>query len=139
MALGLAAGLNAAAQALDFEPMRFDRRNSYIGVMIDDLVTRGVTEPYRMFTSRAEFRLTLRGTLAHAPSVPVHWAADNWEFCAGTAAVPWWGGGLALLKSGVSKIPNVSLGTTSVRQAIWRRIPSPPAAGSTDASWRAAG
>lgn len=59
-AQGLAAGLNAALEVQGCEAQRFSRTNSYIGVMIDDLVTRGVTEPYRMFTSRAEFRLTLR-------------------------------------------------------------------------------
>lgn len=59
-AQGLVAGLNAALRAQNKEQQTFDRVNSYIGVMIDDLTTRGVTEPYRMFTSRAEFRLTLR-------------------------------------------------------------------------------
>ena len=59
-AQGLVAGANAAAWALDRAEVIFSRTRSYIGVMIDDLVTRGVTEPYRMFTSRAEFRLTLR-------------------------------------------------------------------------------
>ncbi len=59
-AQGLVAGLNAALAAQDRDPIHFSRTSSYIGVMIDDLVTRGVTEPYRMFTSRAEFRLTLR-------------------------------------------------------------------------------
>jgi tRNA uridine 5-carboxymethylaminomethyl modification enzyme len=59
-AQGLAAGLNAARLAQEGEPIRFSRATSYIGVMIDDLTTRGVTEPYRMFTSRAEFRLSLR-------------------------------------------------------------------------------
>jgi tRNA uridine 5-carboxymethylaminomethyl modification enzyme len=59
-AQGLAAGLNAAAHALDLEPVRFDRRSSYIGVMIDDLTLQGVTEPYRMLTARAEYRLSLR-------------------------------------------------------------------------------
>lgn len=57
---GIVAGLNAARHAAGGEPLIFDRASSYIGVMIDDLVTRGVTEPYRMFTSRAEFRLSLR-------------------------------------------------------------------------------
>src|SRR5213080_1198901 len=57
---GLVAGLNAAARAGGGEPIVFDRADAYLGVMIDDLVTRGVTEPYRMFTSRAEYRLTLR-------------------------------------------------------------------------------
>jgi tRNA uridine 5-carboxymethylaminomethyl modification enzyme len=59
-AQGLVAGLNAAARALDLEPVRFDRRTSYIGVMIDDLTLQGVTEPYRMMTARAEYRLALR-------------------------------------------------------------------------------
>jgi tRNA uridine 5-carboxymethylaminomethyl modification enzyme len=57
---GLVAGLNAARAASGAEPAVFARDEAYLGVMIDDLVTRGVTEPYRMFTSRAEFRLTLR-------------------------------------------------------------------------------
>ncbi len=59
-AQGLVAGLGAAAQALGRVTMAFSRTSSYIGVLLDDLTTRGVTEPYRMFTSRAEFRLTLR-------------------------------------------------------------------------------
>jgi len=59
-AQGLVAGLNAAASALDLEPVRFDRRTSYIGVMVDDLTLQGVTEPYRMMTARAEYRLALR-------------------------------------------------------------------------------
>ena len=59
-AQGLAAGLNAAARVGGGAAILFERSRSYIGVMIDDLVTRGVTEPYRMFTSRAEYRLTLR-------------------------------------------------------------------------------
>ena len=57
---GLVAGLNAAATAGQGPEVTFDRAEGYLAVMIDDLVTRGVTEPYRMFTSRAEYRLTLR-------------------------------------------------------------------------------
>ncbi|SFP56627.1 tRNA uridine 5-carboxymethylaminomethyl modification enzyme [Sphingomonas rubra] len=57
---GLVAGINAAAIALDCEPLVLDRGSSYIGVMIDDLVLQGVTEPYRMLTARAEYRLSLR-------------------------------------------------------------------------------
>lgn len=59
-AQGILAGINAASRAKGRECVTLSRSNSYIGVMVDDLVTKGVTEPYRMFTSRAEYRLTMR-------------------------------------------------------------------------------
>ncbi|MFZ9394674.1 MAG: tRNA uridine-5-carboxymethylaminomethyl(34) synthesis enzyme MnmG [Erythrobacter sp.] len=84
-AQGLVAGLNAAAQVLGREPPRLDRANSYISVMVDDLTLQGVSEPYRMLTARAEYRLRLRANNASTRLTPLGIAAG----CVGVERAEW--------------------------------------------------
>lgn len=85
-AQGLVAGVNAAAHARSTAPLRLGREQSYIGVMIDDLVLQGATEPYRMLTSRAEYRLALRAD--NAPTRLTQIGVD--VGCVGQVRQQWW-------------------------------------------------
>jgi tRNA uridine 5-carboxymethylaminomethyl modification enzyme len=103
-AQGLMAGLNAALAAGGGEAVSLDRADAYIGVLIDDLVTRGVTEPYRMFTSRAEYRLRLRADNADQRVTPI---GVTWG-CVGSDRRATWEIKAAALESGRRLVKSVS-------------------------------
>ena len=110
-AQGLVAGLNAALASADRDPLHFPRTDSYIGVMIDDLVSRGVTEPYRMFTSRAEFRLALRADNADQRLSPVGLAVG----CVGPARAEAFGRKAEALARGRDLLESRQLSPTAAR------------------------
>ncbi|MEI9996093.1 MAG: tRNA uridine-5-carboxymethylaminomethyl(34) synthesis enzyme MnmG [Rhizomicrobium sp.] len=104
-AQGLMAGLNAARAAGGHEPIILDRATAYIGVLIDDLVTKGVSEPYRMFTSRAEYRLTLRADNADRRLTPIGVRAG----CVGTKRSAVFAAKMARLAAARSAIAGLNL------------------------------
>ncbi len=107
-AQGLLAGINAAAMASGGDPITLSRTNSYLGVMVDDLVSRGVSEPYRMFTSRAEFRLKLRGDNADQRLTPIGLAAG----CVGSERANAFVAKAAALEAGERMLRSLSMTST---------------------------
>ena len=102
-AQGLMAGLNAALKTMGRDPFMLDRSQAYIGVMIDDLITRGTNEPYRMFTSRAEYRLTLRADNADQRLTPLGMAMG----CVGVERQKRFGNKVDALSSARSQMSNL--------------------------------
>lgn len=123
-AQGLVAGLNAAAAALGRAPLILDRTDSYIGVMIDDLVLQGVTEPYRMLTARAEYRLRLRADNASTRLTPIAIAAG----CVGPERLDWFARHQAALAEGADRLD-------AVTPAARLSVPALPRESRTLASW----
>jgi len=112
-AQGLMAGLNAALAAGGSAPMILDRAEAYIGVLIDDLVTRGVTEPYRIFTSRAEYRLNLRADNADR-RLTLRGAAIG---CIGSERADAFAAKAAALEDGCGRLHGLTLTPTEARRA----------------------
>ncbi len=114
-AQGLVAGLNAARASAGRDPVIFDRAEAYIGVLIDDLVTRGVTEPYRMFTSRAEYRLALRADNADQRLTEKGIAAG----CVGSYRAEVFHVKHAALENARSRLQSLTLSPAKAAQAGW--------------------
>jgi tRNA uridine 5-carboxymethylaminomethyl modification enzyme len=112
-AQGIVAGINAASASRGDSPIEFSRTESYIGVMIDDLTSRGVTEPYRMFTSRAEFRLTVRADNADRRLTPIGLKAG----CVGRARRQAFEARLDALESGRAALVSVLFGPGELNRA----------------------
>jgi tRNA uridine 5-carboxymethylaminomethyl modification enzyme len=112
-AQGLVAGLNAALFAMGRDPVTFSRADSYIGVMIDDLILRGVSEPYRMFTSRAEYRLSLRADNADQRLTPLGIALG----CVGQARADAFAAKMARLDSARDQLRALSFTAREVNTA----------------------
>lgn len=110
-AQGLMAGLNAARAAGGRDGVVIDRAAGYIGVMIDDLVTRGVSEPYRMFTSRAEYRLTLRADNADQRLTPLGQTAG----CVGLTRATAFAGKMVRLHSGQALARELTMSSSAAR------------------------
>jgi tRNA uridine 5-carboxymethylaminomethyl modification enzyme len=118
-AQGLIAGLNAAAAALGKPPVILDRASSYIGVMIDDLVLQGITEPYRMLTARAEYRLRLRADNAATRLTPLALEIG----CVGQARADWFAARQDQRQAFVAALQaEMGPGSNGERQSAYDRI-----------------